>query len=328
MKRILPVYALGHLAVDFVCAWALFGRLSGTGQWLELALVYNFCAFALQMPVGILADRLGHNRLWAACGAALVCLGAVAPWSWPTVLLCGVGNALYHVGGGRHMLLESRGYSALGAFVAPGAVGIFLGGLMRGQRLPGVLGMGVLFACGLTLCMGHRGEQPSPRDMSLPDRSALCRSAALFLVVLLRSLGGMCMVTPWKTGFWITVGALLGAAGKGLGGLAADRLGGRLGAGASLLLAAVLYLFPANPVCGVLAGLLFNMSMPVTLRDSARELPGGEGFAFGLLTFALFLGFLPAQWGLSLAPWQGAALSAVSGLILLPAARGRAPCTT
>ena len=39
------------------------------------------------------------------------------------------------------------------------------------------------------------------------------------------------------------------------------------------------------------------MTMPVTLWAAARALPGAKGFAFGLLTFALFLGYLPAYLG-------------------------------
>lgn len=324
----LTIYALGHFAVDFLCAWAVLGRLAGFARWPELALVYNFCAFALQMPVGIVADRVGRNRSFSGWGALLALLGAAIRVPWATVILCGLGNALYHVGGGRETLLESRGYGTLGIFVAPGALGIFLGSLLRGSTWPGILGAGLLLICGFLLFGSSRREIPSPREMGRPCRKAVLRVVLLFLVVLLRSFGGMTMVTPWKTGAWVLAGTLLGAAGKALGGFAADGLGGRVGAGLSLLAAAVLFLFPASPVCGVLGGLLFHMSMPVTLGDSAQALPGGEGFAFGLLTFALFLGFLPAMWGISLTPWQGALVALLSGLMLLLAAEGRKPCTT
>ena len=49
-------------------------------------------------------------------------------------------------------------------------------------------------------------------------------------------------------------------------------------------------------------------------------MPGSKGFAFGLLTFALFLGFLPAYFG---APSMGmaamASASLLSLVLLLPA---------
>ena len=47
------------------------------------------------------------------------------------------------------------------------------------------------------------------------------------------------------------------------------------------------------PLPGVLAVLLFNMTMPVTLWAMAKLFPGAKGFSFGLLTFGLFLGYLP-----------------------------------
>lgn len=327
MKKTLPWYAVGHFAVDFLCAFLVFGRMSGHRQWLELALVYNFCAFALQMPLGILADRLGRNRLFAATGGALVLLAAIPVSFWWTIVLAGLGNALYHVGGGRETLLCTPGYGGLGVFVAPGAVGIFLGSSLRGAAAAGFFAAGLLAVCSLVLLGLHRQEVPSPRPLSLPGPRSLGILLMLFLVVFLRSLVGMTLVSPWKTGLWVVLGALLGAAGKALGGVAADRFGGGLAGAVSLFLAAFLFLFPQVPICGILAGLAFNMSMPITLRQSAGILPGGEGFAFGLLTFALFLGFLPAQWGLCLSPWQGAALAAVSGLGLLLSGR-RCLCTT
>ena len=42
------------------------------------------------------------------------------------------------------------------------------------------------------------------------------------------------------------------------------------------------------------------MTMPITLWAAARLMPGGKGFAFGLLTFALFLGYIPTALGLTL----------------------------
>ena len=53
------LYALLHFLVDGVCAWAMLGRLGGG---MEAFLLYNFCAFALQLPLGALLDRLGGRK--------------------------------------------------------------------------------------------------------------------------------------------------------------------------------------------------------------------------------------------------------------------------
>ena len=66
------------------------------------------------------------------------------------------------------------------------------------------------------------------------------------------------------------------------------------------------------------------MTMPVTLYMLADRFRGLEGFSFGLLTVALFLGVFPALFGLEpLLPgrWLGAAVSLASLVMLLVSAR-------
>ena len=86
----------------------------------------------------------------------------------------------------------------------------------------------------------------------------------------------------------------------------------------SLVLAALLFLLPDAGFAGVLGVLLFNMTMPITLRQACKAVPGMEGFGFGLLTFGLFLGYIPSAFGISFAPWIGALLSlGCAGLLWL-----------
>lgn len=325
MKKSLSVYAFGHFAVDLLCAWLLFGRISGTSNWLELALVYNFCAFALQMPIGILADHWSATRTFSLLGIGLTLLALIPLNDWWCVILAGLGNALYHVGGGRHTLLSSGGYRQLGIFVAPGALGIFLGSCFRESQPVGIIAAALLALCAVALLLCCPACVKSAEARFSPAPGTLWRLIGLFLVVFLRSLVGMTMAAPWKQGLWVALGAVMGCAGKLLGGIAANRFGGKLTGGASLLLSAVLFLFPGCSICGVLALLLFQMSMPITLGDCARLLRGSEGFAFGLLTFALFLGFLPAQYGLTLSAGLAALLAALSSIGILLAAGRDAP---
>ena len=86
--------------------------------------------------------------------------------------------------------------------------------------------------------------------------------------------------------------------GKSLGGICADRFGTIRPSFLSLLAAACLFLFPSNIVTGIAAVLFFNMTMPITLTALYRLMPKHPGFSFGLLTFALFLGFLPVYLGI------------------------------
>ena len=75
MRTQLALYSAGHFLVDFTCAFLLLTVIAEAGgaRWLCL-LLYNFCAFALQMPAGLCADRLDRNAAVAVVGLGLALL--------------------------------------------------------------------------------------------------------------------------------------------------------------------------------------------------------------------------------------------------------------
>ena len=75
---------------------------------------------------------------------------------------------------------------------------------------------------------------------------------------------------------------------------------------------------------GVAALFLFNMTMPVTLWAMVQLLPGAKGFSFGLLTFGLFIGFIPVYLGCPpvLGLGAGYAIAAAGSLVLLTVGLG------
>lgn len=307
--------AAGHFFIDFLCAWGLFRFCRPTDAWAEVMLYYNFCAFALQMPLGLLADRFRQDRSFMVLGSLLVgfaCLGlGKAPLGLAVV--AGVGNALYHVGGGVAVLhAYARKAGPLGFFVSPGAFGIFFGTLLgkAGTDIlaPSLIGLAACLVLGWLL---RGADKPAPMDpfrLNAPLLALIC----LFLVVWLRSLLGFLFVFPWKTGAWSVAAVCAVVLGKTAGGYLGDRLGMKWASVGSLGLAVLGFLFSGSPLCGVLAIFFFNMTMPLTLRAAADALPGMKGFSFGLLTFALFLGFLPV--------WAGAALPSAGWFLALGAA--------
>lgn len=310
-------YALGHFWVDFSCALLLFSRLSGQGEWALCVLLYNFCAFALQMPIGVLAGRWRYSGRVAAFGCVLAALGwGLTPVPAAAAVTAGLGNACFHVGGGMQILEDGEKKAAsLGIFVSPGAFGIYFGALLEVPALLPAAGL-LLFALWF-----HRLAVPAAKspEVDVPDQNALWALACFFLVVVLRSYLGMVLSFPWKTGGW-ALGVLCGVVlGKAAGGFLGDRLGMRRAAAISLGLAAVFFCLSGFPMAGVAAMFFFNMTMPITLWAAARLLPAGKGFAFGLLTFALFIGFLPVWlgWPLLLAGGTGYAAGAACSLALL-----------
>lgn len=307
------LYSIAHFAVDLGCAFAVFSSMEAGAEGY---LLYNFFAFAMQMPLGVLADRWGRGKIFAAIGCLLVALICCLPsFGIAGAMVLGLGNGLFHVGGGVDVIaLSGKKAALLGVFVSPGAFGLFIGTMLAGN-FPAwpVVGLNLVLAVLIWLfCRSVQGA-----DAPLPEKSVLPLAAALFLVVVLRSFAGLAASFSWKTGVWSWIAVAAVVLGKTAGGFASDRLGARTAAFLSLGAAAVCFCFSGLAAPGAAALFLFNMSMPVTLWGLAQAMPGHKGFSFGLLTFALFLGFLPTYLGVqSISGYVLAGISLVSALLL------------
>ncbi len=322
---ITTIYSILHMFVDGICAFAMFGRFVNNGSGYAYLLIYNFCAFALQMPFGAMLDyfnREKYNKICASFGVMLTLLGA---WIHPAIL--GVGNALFHVGAGVDVIREDRenGWNgqALGIFVAPGAWGLFLGTqLTKG----GISGLQIFLTCALAAVLFAFSKQKIHMVAEEFTSTKVGLLVSCFVVVILRSYVGMAVTFSWKTTTIATTIAVLAVVlGKMAGGILADRLGTERTIIGSLVLAAVCYYFSLNMTMGILALFFFNMTMPITLYLLVKRWKELPGFSFGLLTFGLFLGFLPVYCGVQV-PVSGQVIGVVGSvvsLVILLAGKGR-----
>jgi len=332
------VYSGTHFFIDFACAFLMFSSIVHYPDWLTYILIYNFCAFAMQMPIGIIADKLNRNQIIASVGCILVgiSLGFTSIPLVATILL-GLGNGMFHIGGGIDILnISEEKSAALGIFVSPGAFGVYFGTLLGradiSLRLPILLVL--LAAAWYIFTMKRASKEPAPHFLRSDNgdviasntpflisvsKRALIVMICLFLVVVLRSYVGLAVDFPWRgIEYWGLALVCASAFGKTIGGFLSDRFGPIKTALFSLGIASLLLLIPQIPIAGVTAILLFNMTMPITLWVMAKVIPGAKGFSFGLLTFALFLGFLPVHLGVSTpAFWVFAMLAAVSLMLLI-----------
>ncbi|MBR3954057.1 MAG: hypothetical protein IKJ63_01115 [Clostridia bacterium] len=319
------ILRIAHFFVDFGCAFLCLGYAEDNIQFYLL--VYNFCAFALQMPLGLLVDRFGRQIKVAGAG---VLLTAVSMFFLNDpligVIMAGLGNALFHVGGGVYVLKGCQNKcTPLGEFVAPGAVGLFLGGYFTSEFPyinPLVIFILLVLAAVLLFTKSGENEKPAPISLQpIPKKEAVAL-VLLFLVVVLRSAAGFQLTFSWKTGSTALLFAIAVMTGKELGGVLSDRFGMSRTSLVSLLVGAVLFIFSGNSaVCGILAVLCFNCTMPVTLFAAYKIVKGLPGFSFGLLTFALFLGLLPSYFGFSMPDYAalfGVGACVVSLSLLLP----------
>ncbi len=334
----LSYYTLLHCLVDFCCIYYMVQVImpacwKGYAEtWLLYGVLYNFVAFAGQLPVGIFGDWLQRNGYMVTFGLLFLLaayIGTAFGLSMlPAVLLLGVGNACFHVGGGREaMAYQENACQPVGIFVATGAFGVFGGKWVAGQGMNWLSAMTVVLVIALLLqlilCHVTTAQKQIKQLISFhPEKGSwsLLLAVCCILVVVLRSFAGTVFCFPWSSG-WLallmTVGIVLG---KAVGGVLADRFGIRPTVLISLTCSALLFLGAnAVPMMGLLAVFLFNMTMPITLSLLGMQFPAAKGTAFGALTFAIFVGLIPSYFcniRQFSKPWIYVLLSAVSLLLL------------
>ena len=141
----MSIYSICHFLVDFLsCVFVLgvtqrncldeFGNINRE-LYVAQTIVYNFFAFAFQVPMGRLMDKLKIYKYVGIIGFALIgccyAIGVGNPYVLATIV--GIGNGLFHLEGGVNAYENSKGTAFLnGLFVAPGAMGIFLGSMFFG----------------------------------------------------------------------------------------------------------------------------------------------------------------------------------------------------
>ena len=312
-------------------------------------LFYNLCAFALQMPFGALADficlrffgsdaqrKKRFYQLITVIGILMTVSGMFAGY-----IVLGIGNALFHVGGGLRTILDDRDKqkkgSELGIFVSPGALGLFAGKLLSSFTGFSVYirGFWIIIAflgvaVGIIILFREEKYQALFSDAPLKEETEKTGIGAVlltlfccFTVVIIRSFVAFGVEMPWKNGVIAGLFATLAVAlGKAAGGLISAKIGQLKCVLITLLLATGCFAFSSSKIPGMLALFFFNMTMPVTLYLLIKRMPELPGFSFGLLTFGLFIGFLPIYGQISLPFGDGmtGVIASMVSLFLLLAA--------
>lgn len=338
----LLVYTLSHAAVDLACGYILYSMYRAgampVGRTVLLFLLYNTLAFGLQIVFGAVCDRFGGCRLTAVLGCLSTAIGVTVGSSAPVlaVLLVGVGNAAFHTGGGCDTLLHTDGMTGSGIFVSSGALGLAIGARLGSlEAFPAyAVAVMLLFAavsiavfCGDTYSDGT----PAPVFRTAPQKpvgrgklripyleGTAAAVAVCIFAITVRSYTGFAAPSPGFSGkFAFIYVPFCAFAGKLAGGVLSDLIGARRVGVISLLLSAPLFLLGADRGIFFLAAVFFfNFAMPITLCTVARRLVGHEGFAFGLNTLALLVGYIVSRAALPIT----AAKIAAAVLTLLAAA--------
>ena len=134
LVKSMSIYSICHFIVDFVSCIFVLGVadnlcIDDTGEWsnwiyIAEIIIYNFFAFAFQVPMGYIIDKLKMYKYVGVIGFCLIGICYIVAKGNPIILasLVGIGNGLFHLEGGVSAYNNSKGKAFLnGLFVAPGA---------------------------------------------------------------------------------------------------------------------------------------------------------------------------------------------------------------
>ena len=269
-------------------------------------IVYNFFAFAMQLPVGIIADKVNKNAICSAIGCLLVAIAfGLSNFGIVACTIAGIGNAMFHVGGGIDVLnISDKKATLSGIFVSTGAMGIFLGGKSSsiGFNKYYIIVVTLLLSAILLLWLYNQiKEKVRNEKVIIPkiNSNEMIAIICLIITVCIRGYVGLILSFEWKSNFILAVISICAVVfGKMLGGIIGDRIGFTKISLISLIVSAICFIFAFNnSILGILAILFFNMTMPITLTALSNILFNNKGMAFGLLTLALFIGAMPVFFG-------------------------------
>lgn len=298
---IIAIYGLIHLLVDCCCAVLVYSY-AGKIEILDLlnaVVLYNILAFGLQSVFGFLADRTGKPQNYSIFGCLLlICAFFTMKNTILTILLTGIGNALFHSGGGLISLNMGNGRAKLpGIFVAPGAIGLFLGTLWGSLHIANNIFLVIFLLAAVGLMMFVEPVLEKQKNLMKKSDFPVCFLILICILIsiCIRSFVGLSYEFAEKNNLSLMLIMIFAIAlGKATGGFLADRFGMYNTAVIGLLLSVPLLKYGSiYPVLAIFGMFCFNLTMPITVTALANIMPKYKGFAFGLTTLALLIGFLP-----------------------------------
>lgn len=299
----LPLFTIAHPLVD---ACSLSVLIAGGMSWRRI-IAYNAMAFALQLPMGLIADERpewvrGGFTLGTGMAVGAAAMAALGAGGWGVLAVACVGNALFHLTAGKEILDTHGGRGGpIGLFISTGALGLLAGRIgmehFAAIALPAFAAAlaVVAVASAVRWRKAVRGRAEAATGEAFPIRESLMLFG-LFVLVAWRSWAGLAAgrISAGQGAALLFVGAAVTWAGKALGGYVGERLGRWPVTAASVFgSAALAFLCPPDNAVAWMA-LLFVAQLatgPVlSLLYDRTNLRGG--MAFGLNCLGLFAGSL------------------------------------
>jgi FSR family fosmidomycin resistance protein-like MFS transporter len=312
----LPILTITHPLVD-ACSMSVLA--AGGMSWSRI-LLYNAVAFALQLPMGVVLDaRPGLVRVGFVAGTCLVCAATLAAafdaGGWGVLVAVCLGNAIFHLTAGKHVLEAHGGRSGpIGLFISTGALGLLAGklGVEHAAAVSLPTFAALLAACVVVAGRGvgwrtSTGETPvvpvvgrgvldAPPSTGETPVVPVVILAGLFVLVAWRSWAGLeaTRLTATEGMSLVLAGAAVTWGGKAVGGYLAERLGRWTVTAASVCGSAALAFAcsPQNALAWLLLLFVAQLATGPVLSLVYDRMDGKGGTAFGLNCLGLFAGSL------------------------------------
>lgn len=303
----LGILSILHCCVD-ACSVTVFAVAE---QSMAAGLLYNALAFAMQLPLGMFLDRRPVPlRLCLAVSGALLLGGVallVAGCNAAAVSVACLGNALFHVSAGKHLLETRDGASGpQGLFISTGALGLTAGLKFGCDYMSLCISIPFAVYAALALWTWKREDSRSIGAgtarrfvWSTPTWRVLASVLAVaFLFSLVAWRGWSAMLAGDRMaqadgGVWFAVAAMAAIwCGKALGGYIADRTGVATVIVPSLAGSMTLWLVasPQNALAWTALIFVAQLATGPVLRCLYLGCARRGGLAFGLNCLALFAG--------------------------------------
>ncbi len=300
-KTVIAILSILHLLCDLICGYKVIGVLAIDfyDYGFFIFVIYNTLAFCFQPLIGLYVDRYHHEKAILLASLVFLTLGLFINLWWLSAVLLGIGNQVFHVAGGKVCTnISTEKSSHLGVFVSLGAIGLAIGGNLYRYRFIPYVAISlylVLVMASLWLIESKTPKNTSPEKTQKPlvDQPKIILSGLFLLIaVFIRSFLGKIIHYDFAMNLPLLLLLPASAAmGKFIGGFIRDKWGSFYTVLCSMTLATFLLLFFAKSKPLMMLGLvMINISMPITLFELNRLLPGKEGFNFGLLAGILFPG--------------------------------------
>jgi FSR family fosmidomycin resistance protein-like MFS transporter len=290
-----------HFLVDFVCGYLVFSALVHEqltpGHFYYLVILYGLLAFGFQPLFGLIIDYLQTPYYFFKLSLITLIIAVIIFYFDPVIgiTICALANAMFHVSAGTISLnITPDRTTAPGIFVAPGAIGLFLG-IWLGKIYPDHILLLIIAIIIISIFVLNNLPKISinyhEKNIKRNSKYYLIL-IGLLLVISLRSVIGLSLNYDWKTNIILAlILVLFISIGKAVLGIMADRISWLKISVISILLSIpLLYLGKWYPPLAFLGAFFDQVTMPVALVAVSMLWPGRPGWAFGLPCAALIFG--------------------------------------